>query len=97
MDDGKVFLKFSPKKLILDVWWMRSLCIFIGFQGYSCADLYTTGMRTSRVYHLQIRGTTFWFLKVYCEQEIADGGWTVRYYRTMQWESCIVYATGEKV
>ncbi|XP_066148089.1 angiopoietin-2 [Euwallacea fornicatus] len=46
-------------------------------RGYSCADLYTTGMRNSGVYHLQIRGTTFWFLKVYCEQEIADGGWTV--------------------
>ncbi|XP_050315777.1 angiopoietin-2 isoform X2 [Anthonomus grandis grandis] len=46
-------------------------------RGYSCADLLTAGMRTSGVYHLQIRGTTFWFLKVYCEQEVADGGWTV--------------------
>jgi hypothetical protein len=36
-------------------------------------------MRQSGVYYLQIRGTTYWFLKVYCEQEIADGGWTVRY------------------
>jgi hypothetical protein len=26
---------------------------------------------------LQIRGTTYWYLKVYCEQEVADGGWTV--------------------
>lgn len=34
-------------------------------------------MRDSGVYYLQIRGTTYWFLKVYCEQEIADGGWTV--------------------
>lgn len=32
------------------------------------------------MYYLQIRGTTYWFLKVYCEQEIADGGWTVRYF-----------------
>ncbi|KAH1003890.1 hypothetical protein HUJ04_003731 [Dendroctonus ponderosae] len=46
-------------------------------RGYSCADLYTAGMRNSGVYYLQIRGTTFWFLKVFCEQEIADGGWTV--------------------
>jgi len=35
------------------------------------------GMRQSGVYYLQIRGTTYWFLKVFCEQEIADGGWTV--------------------
>lgn len=34
-------------------------------------------MRNSGVYYLQIRGTTYWFLKVFCEQEIADGGWTV--------------------
>lgn len=34
-------------------------------------------MRHSGVYYLQIRGTTYWFLKVFCEQEIADGGWTV--------------------
>lgn len=34
-------------------------------------------MRESGVYYLQIRGTTYWFLKVYCEQEIAEGGWTV--------------------
>ncbi|XP_060520361.1 angiopoietin-2 isoform X2 [Cylas formicarius] len=46
-------------------------------KGYSCADLYTAGMRNSGVYYLQIRGTTFWFLKVYCEQEIAEGGWIV--------------------
>jgi hypothetical protein len=34
-------------------------------------------MRDSGVYYLQIRGTTYWFLKVFCEQEVADGGWTV--------------------
>ncbi|XP_030762195.1 angiopoietin-2 isoform X2 [Sitophilus oryzae] len=45
--------------------------------GYSCADLHTAGMRNSGIYYLQIRGTTFWFLKVFCEQEIADGGWIV--------------------
>lgn len=37
-------------------------------------------MRDSGVYYLQIRGTTYWFLKVYCEQEVADGGWTVSFY-----------------
>jgi hypothetical protein len=34
-------------------------------------------MKDSGVYYLQIRGTTYWFLKVYCEQEAAEGGWTV--------------------
>lgn len=34
-------------------------------------------MRQSGVFYLQIRGTTYWFLKVFCEQEVADGGWTV--------------------
>lgn len=47
------------------------------FQGFSCVDLQNAGMRQSGVYYLQIRGTTYWFLKVFCEQEIADGGWTV--------------------
>ncbi|XP_034943222.1 fibrinogen alpha chain isoform X2 [Chelonus insularis] len=46
-------------------------------KGYSCVDLFNAGMRESGVYYLQIRGTTYWFLKVYCEQEIAEGGWTV--------------------
>ena len=40
-------------------------------------DLLNAGMRDSGVYYLQIRGTTYWFLKVYCEQEVAEGGWTV--------------------
>lgn len=46
-------------------------------RGYSCIDLLNAGMRDSGVYYLQIRGTTYWFLKVFCEQEIADGGWTI--------------------
>lgn len=46
-------------------------------KGYSCIDLLNAGMRDSGVYYLQIRGTTYWFLKVFCEQEIADGGWTI--------------------
>jgi hypothetical protein len=40
-------------------------------------DLLNAGMKDSGVYYLQIRGTTYWFLKVYCEQEVAEGGWTV--------------------
>ncbi|XP_034140437.1 protein O-glucosyltransferase 2 isoform X5 [Drosophila guanche] len=47
------------------------------FRGFSCVDLLNAGMRNSGVFYLQIRGTTYWFLKVYCEQEISDGGWTV--------------------
>ncbi|XP_049885923.1 angiopoietin-related protein 2 [Pectinophora gossypiella] len=46
-------------------------------KGYSCVDLLNAGMRDSGVYYLQIRGTTYWFLKVFCEQNMADGGWTV--------------------
>ncbi|XP_074025350.1 uncharacterized protein [Leptinotarsa decemlineata] len=46
-------------------------------KGYSCVDFLSAGMRNSGIYYLQIRGTTYWFLKVFCEQEIADGGWTV--------------------
>lgn len=38
-------------------------------------------MRQSGVYYLQIRGTTYWFLKVFCDQEIADGGWTVNIFK----------------
>lgn len=36
-------------------------------------------MKQSGVYYLQIRGTAYWYLKVFCEQEIADGGWTVSF------------------
>ncbi|KAK4877596.1 hypothetical protein RN001_010102 [Aquatica leii] len=50
---------------------------FKDVKGYSCVDLLNAGMRQSGVYYLQIRGTTYWFLKVFCEQEVADGGWTL--------------------
>lgn len=46
-------------------------------RGYSCVDLLNQEMHKSGVYYLQIRGTTYWFLKVFCEQDVADGGWTV--------------------
>lgn len=55
----------------------KLLLLMIYLQGFSCIDLQNAGMRQSGVYYLQIRGTTYWFLKVFCEQEIADGGWTV--------------------
>lgn len=54
-------------------------------QGFSCVDLQNAGMRQSGVYYLQIRGTTYWFLKVFCEQEIAEGGWTVSATRQLEW------------
>nr|CAI5840892.1 unnamed protein product [Callosobruchus analis] len=33
-------------------------------RGYSCVDFLNAGMRNSGIYYLQIRGTTYWFLKV---------------------------------
>jgi len=41
-------------------------------------------MKQSGVFYLQIRGTTYWFLKVYCDQETTDGGWTVGNYLRLQ-------------
>lgn len=57
-----------------------SFIYLFSFQGFSCVDLLNLGMRQSGVYYLQIRGTTYWFLKVFCEQEITEGGWTVYIY-----------------
>uniref|UniRef100_A0A1Y1MTB1 Fibrinogen C-terminal domain-containing protein n=2 Tax=Photinus pyralis TaxID=7054 RepID=A0A1Y1MTB1_PHOPY len=54
-----------------------SVVNFKDVKGYSCVDLLNVGMRQSGVYYLQIRGTTYWFLKVFCEQDVADGGWTL--------------------
>jgi hypothetical protein len=53
-------------------------CAISYLQAYSCADLYKKGVKTSGVYYVQIRGTTYWYLKVYCNMEVAEGGWTVR-------------------
>nr|CAD7195746.1 unnamed protein product [Timema douglasi] len=75
-------------------------------QGYSCVDLLNAGMRDSGVYYLQIRGTTYWFLKVYCEQEVAEGGWTSileyqpprhRQTRLDEFDACPVLPTGAKI
>ncbi|KAJ8973645.1 hypothetical protein NQ317_012348 [Molorchus minor] len=72
-------IAFSHKECQIDT--MRTLLIYHFdrrlYGGYSCVDLLNAGMRNSGIYYLQIRGTTYWFLKVYCEQEIAEGGWTV--------------------
>lgn len=46
-------------------------------QGYSCAELKEQGLTKSGIYYLLIRGTTFWYIKVYCDMETANGGWTV--------------------
>ena len=51
---------------------------FYALQGYSCADLYTKGLTESGIYYLQIQSSHFWFLKVFCDMQIAQGGWTVR-------------------
>ena len=47
-------------------------------QGYSCAELKEQGLTKSGIYYLLIRGTSFWYIKVYCDMEAANGGWTVR-------------------
>jgi len=46
-------------------------------RGYSCAELKEQGVTKSGIYYLLIRGTSFWYLKVYCDMEAANGGWTV--------------------
>jgi hypothetical protein len=35
------------------------------------------GLTKSGIYYLLIRGTSFWYIKVYCDMEAANGGWTV--------------------
>ena len=60
---------------------MFSLLIgYISFwqQGYSCAELKEQGLTKSGIYYLLIRGTSFWYIKVYCDMEAANGGWTVK-------------------
>ena len=46
-------------------------------KGFSCADLYKKGLRQNGIYYLQITGTKFWYLKVFCDMETVGGGWTV--------------------
>jgi len=48
-----------------------------GVEGYSCADLYRKGLRRSGTYYLQIQGTRFWYLKVFCDMDTDGGGWMI--------------------
>lgn len=45
----------------------------------SCAELMAQGARRSGLYHIKLPGarSSFWQLLVYCDQEIAGGGWMV--------------------
>ncbi|XP_037079124.1 uncharacterized protein LOC119100116 [Pollicipes pollicipes] len=45
--------------------------------GYSCRDFLDRGVNESGIYYLHIHGTTFWYLKVFCDMETDGGGWTV--------------------
>ncbi|KAK3917175.1 Techylectin-5B, partial [Frankliniella fusca] len=74
---GVIFPSVKNKPTILNTSFTSDYFSVKDVKGYSCVDLLNAGMRHSGVYYLQIRGTTYWFLKVFCEQEIADGGWTV--------------------
>ncbi|XP_052866713.1 uncharacterized protein LOC128272870 [Anopheles cruzii] len=74
---GIIFPSVKNKPSVLNSTFASDSLFLKDIKGYSCVDLMNAGMRQSGVYYLQIRGTTYWFLKVFCEQEVADGGWTV--------------------
>ncbi|KRT85765.1 hypothetical protein AMK59_406, partial [Oryctes borbonicus] len=74
---GVIFPSVKNKPSITNNTFATDLLSIKDIKGYSCVDLLNSGMRQSGVYYLQIRGTTYWFLKVFCEQEVAEGGWTV--------------------
>ncbi|KAK9728033.1 Fibrinogen beta and gamma chains, C-terminal globular domain [Popillia japonica] len=74
---GVIFPSVKNKPSITNNTFTTDLLTIKDIKGYSCVDLLNSGMRQSGVYYLQIRGTTYWFLKVFCEQEVAEGGWTV--------------------
>jgi predicted nucleic acid-binding Zn-ribbon protein len=74
---GIIFPSVKNKPSVVNTTFTTDILSIKDIKGYSCVDLLNARMRQSGVYYLQIRGTTYWFLKVYCEQEIADGGWTV--------------------
>lgn len=44
---------------------------------YSCDDYREKGMNQSGIYYIRIDGTTYWYLKVFCEMEQDGGGWTI--------------------
>ncbi|KAG5684355.1 hypothetical protein PVAND_013590 [Polypedilum vanderplanki] len=74
---GIIFPSVKNKPSKLNTTFTTDAVGYKDVKGFSCSELLNAGMRQSGVYYLQIRGTTYWFLKVYCEQEIGDGGWTV--------------------
>ncbi|CAD7076778.1 unnamed protein product [Hermetia illucens] len=74
---GIIFPSVKNKPSVVNTTFSTDIITLKDVKGFSCSDLLNAGMRQSGVFYLQIRGTTYWFLKVYCEQEIADGGWTV--------------------
>lgn len=78
---------------------MFSLLIgYISFwqQGYSCAELKEQGLTKSGIYYLLIRGTSFWYIKVYCDMEAANGGWTVKKKRKISIKLYISILQNEK-
>ncbi|XP_030242083.1 angiopoietin-related protein 3 [Drosophila navojoa] len=74
---GIIFPSIKNKPAVVNNTLASDIYTLKDVKGYSCVDILNAGMKQSGVFYLQIRGTTYWFLKVYCEQGIADGGWTV--------------------
>ncbi|XP_030369134.1 uncharacterized protein LOC115620116 [Scaptodrosophila lebanonensis] len=74
---GIIFPSVKNKPSVVNNSFTTDFLTLKDVKGFSCVDLLNAGMRQSGVFYLQIRGTTYWFLKVFCEQEISDGGWTV--------------------
>ncbi|XP_076060910.1 uncharacterized protein LOC143036884 [Oratosquilla oratoria] len=74
---GVVFPSVQKKPVIVNTTFMLDSIDHFDAKGFSCADLQERGMTKSGIYYVKIRGTTYWFLKVYCDMETAGGGWTV--------------------
>ncbi|XP_041450167.1 uncharacterized protein LOC111077067 isoform X2 [Drosophila obscura] len=74
---GIIFPSVKNKPAVINNTFTNDILTLKDIRGFSCVDLLNAGMKSSGVFYLQIRGTTYWFLKVYCEQDISDGGWTV--------------------
>ncbi|KAH8354932.1 hypothetical protein KR093_002152, partial [Drosophila rubida] len=74
---GIIFPSVKNKPAVVNNTFTSDIFTLKDVKGFSCVDILNAGMKQSGVFYLQIRGTTYWFLKVYCEQGISDGGWTV--------------------
>ncbi|XP_026838626.1 angiopoietin-1 isoform X1 [Drosophila erecta] len=75
--DRIIFPSIKKKPAFLNTTIANDFWTLKDVKGFSCVDILNAGMKQSGVFYLQIRGTTYWFLKVYCDQETTDGGWTV--------------------